>query len=237
MLPHGLSETELRRRYAYDPETGALTWKLSFWGSNKRAPKHAGDPAGKWKGQEYLITMNGYDLPGRRVAWFLMTGEWPTERVRTRDGVARNLAWSNLALASTLTSERIERQAVTAAETRRRARELLALDRRCVDCGAEVIVGRVCPDCRKLRQRWSRIAKRYGMLPEAFLRLLSAQDYACAICGGSPEDGPKVDHDHSTGGVRGILCGPCNTGLGHFRDDTVRLERAAEYLRRHAQPT
>lgn len=50
----------------------------------------------------------------------------------------------------------------------------------------------------------------------------------CVICGSV--DDLHIDHDHVTNQVRGKLCGPCNRGLGLFKDDPQRLRSAADYM-------
>lgn len=77
-----------------------------------------------------------------------------------------------------------------------------------------------------------RLARKYGLSLPAFHGLLVRANYRCEVCGEAPGTGPKVDHDHATGAVRGILCTSCNVGLGHFRDDPARLRQAAAYLER-----
>ena len=69
-------------------------------------------------------------------------------------------------------------------------------------------------------------AKRYGISVEM---MRAIQGAPCAICGGP---GGCVDHDHSTGAVRGPLCRGCNQGLGLLKDDIGLLSRAIEYLQR-----
>ena len=54
----------------------------------------------------------------------------------------------------------------------------------------------------------------------------------CEICG-SHANPLHWDHDHNTGLFRGWLCGPCNRALGMMRDDPLRLELAAAYLRKN----
>ena len=39
-----------------------------------------------------------------------------------------------------------------------------------------------------------------------------------------------IDHDHTTGKVRGILCTACNVGIGHLGDNIEGLEKALRYL-------
>lgn len=78
----------------------------------------------------------------------------------------------------------------------------------------------------------------YGLTPEDRVAMLEAAGYKCEICdrevllptAGCGKDNANIDHDHSTGKVRGILCGHCNKGLGHFLDSKELLSRAISYL-------
>lgn len=58
--------------------------------------------------------------------------------------------------------------------------------------------------------------------------LLLAQDNKCAIC--FAPDPNQLDHCHSTGIIRGVLCLKCNVGLGAFVDSHTRLQQAIQYL-------
>lgn len=69
----------------------------------------------------------------------------------------------------------------------------------------------------------------YGLSLDTFAERVRAQGGVCGICEG-PMDPPYVDHCHKTGAVRGILCGACNRGLGHFHDNPTSLARAIIYL-------
>lgn len=76
--------------------------------------------------------------------------------------------------------------------------------------------------------------RKYGMSLDDFIAMLDAQDHQCAICHehhDEVERGLYIDHDHTTGKVRGLLCHRCNAGIGFFRDSVQYLEDAAEYLR------
>lgn len=59
--------------------------------------------------------------------------------------------------------------------------------------------------------------------------MIETQGGTCAICVSATPT--HLDHDHETGRIRGVLCIPCNNGLGLFRDNPAALRRAAEYLK------
>lgn len=70
--------------------------------------------------------------------------------------------------------------------------------------------------------------------------MLAAQDGKCAICDEEETDTyqgkPKmlaVDHCHSSGRVRALLCSNCNNVLGRARDRIDILEAAIRYLKEY----
>lgn len=80
------------------------------------------------------------------------------------------------------------------------------------------------------RRRWQ-LKYKYGLTGTAYGRMFDTQNGKCAICRRAPINKPlSVDHDHSTGDVRGLLCHGCNAGLGYFEDDPLRLHAAFRYL-------
>ena len=84
------------------------------------------------------------------------------------------------------------------------------------------------------KHRQFALKRLYGITQEEYDRLLLTQDGHCAICPRKPEDEKfgvlHVDHSHTTGAVRGLLCHKCNTGGGLFNDDPDLLCKAADWF-------
>lgn len=91
--------------------------------------------------------------------------------------------------------------------------------------------------------------RRYGLSPDRVAAMLADQAGLCLVCGRElflwsevrkHADTACVDHDRrccprdgSCGKcVRGLLCSPCNMGLGLLGDDAGRLARAIAYLKK-----
>ena len=78
------------------------------------------------------------------------------------------------------------------------------------------------------------LMKHYGISRIAYDELYKAQDGKCAICKEECKRGRElsVDHCHTTGKVRGLLCSTCNIALGLMEDNIQLLECAINYLNR-----
>lgn len=76
----------------------------------------------------------------------------------------------------------------------------------------------------------------FGLTPECYAKMLDAQGGNCALCGRHYTEFSRalaVDHCHKTGKVRGLLCSPCNTGIGNLKEDVSILQGAVAYLLRN----
>jgi len=81
----------------------------------------------------------------------------------------------------------------------------------------------------------ARLARTYNLSYDDYKKMVTEQDNCCAICGAKANESVRgelhVDHCHSTGIVRGLLCVLCNTVLGKVNDDPRILEKMIDYLK------
>lgn len=84
-----------------------------------------------------------------------------------------------------------------------------------------------------VNDRRKHLLRTYGITPEQYDVMLEEQGHVCAICK-RPEriKGRNlcVDHCHSTGKVRGLLCNACNIALGKLEDNLESIKAAIRYL-------
>lgn len=84
---------------------------------------------------------------------------------------------------------------------------------------------RFCYVCAPTKQARSRLV-RYGLTQESYDGLLSRQNDHCALC---PKKIQAIDHCHSTGRVRGLLCVGCNVALNRV-ENKEWIRKAQTYL-------
>ncbi len=81
-----------RASFAYDRETGALTWR-----STRKRPDLVGMSAGTVESVGYVYVRLGPKRhPAHRVIWLMETGKWPAGQIDHIDGNKLNNAWVNL---------------------------------------------------------------------------------------------------------------------------------------------
>jgi hypothetical protein len=77
--------------------------------------------------------------------------------------------------------------------------------------------------------------KKYGLTPPQYDALLNSQGGVCAICHLPPvRKRLSVDHDHTSGKVRGLLCFTCNAVTGHCEAGTPLLG-VLSYISQHSE--
>lgn len=79
--------------------------------------------------------------------------------------------------------------------------------------------------------RKCRLKTLYGLSLEEYDKMVELQNGRCAICD-RPSRRFCIDHDHSTGKIRSLLCNNCNRGIGYLKDSFQFCIRAASYLRK-----
>lgn len=101
---------------------------------------------------------------------------------------------------------------------------------------ARARMGQVATRARRVDKiREGHLLRKYGITVEQYLALAQQQGGRCAC--GKPMPSPTskekhfaVDHCHTTGRIRGILCSACNLALGMVADDPSTLRALAAYL-------
>lgn len=86
---------------------------------------------------------------------------------------------------------------------------------------------------RQVRRKY-RMQSRHGITPEQYDAMYSSQKGRCAICRAKKgKQGLRIDHDHKTEVIRGLLCHNCNVLLGLGKENVKILEAAVAYLLEH----
>jgi hypothetical protein len=100
-----------------------------------------------------------------------------------------------------------------------------------------------CKSCKrddykkhKIKRLDKKREKRYGITRKQFDQKIIEQNGRCEICNiiFNPNKNPCVDHNHVTLAVRGLLCSPCNTALGSFKDSIEIMQSAQEYIKKYS---
>lgn len=75
------------------------------------------------------------------------------------------------------------------------------------------------------------LKSKYGISLAEYNTMLENQNYKCLVCGDSPiYQRLHVDHNHTTGKIRGLLCQPCNVSIGKMKESPELLRKLADYV-------
>jgi len=126
----------------------------------------------------------------------------------------------------------------------RRNKEPFKKERVCKECGdTYTATGKNQKYCSKEcgSPRKYHLQRVYGITLKQHAKMEDSFGKKCMICGTEKnvpvgERGRNyhsqlcIDHDHTTGKIRGLLCNPCNTAIGQLKDSKELLLKAIDYL-------
>ena len=221
---YNLSVETLQEKLAYDAETGIFWWKVAA-SRNVQAGSEAGcikatrtDKTGKKISYRY-IRFDGASIPAAKLAWAIHYSEWPSSRIHFVDGDALNLRISNLQETNSINAQSIIKSSFDQKTYMKEHRKMYPVE-------------------------WkdTYLRKSYGINMNSYIEMAVAQENKCAICNeeevevrAGKSKSLSVDHNHTTGKVRGLLCSACNKAIGLLKDDRKVLLSAIQYLDKHSE--
>lgn len=193
----------------YDPLTGEFTWKAK----TRHNMPAVGKKAGGMRNNYYYIRIDEVDYLASRIAWAIITGESPNSRIAFKDKNASNLKWDNFVLQDTIKGfdhnnreDRLEYSKAYYTKNSQKERK------------------------RKLKSKFNITLRQY----EAMFVAQSGKCAICEQCETAKKNGKdvtlSVDHCHTSGKVRGLLCKACNLAIGSMKDNIKSLQNAISYL-------
>lgn len=210
----GLTCERLKEVLRYEPETGKF-----FWLTRPCNRVRVGDQAGRLvKTGHRTIQVDGRYYSAGRLAWLCVHGEWPKHILRY--------------LNKNQDDNRVENMRDTAAVT-------LGLRH---DGGKFEQTSETKEENVRNYYKNFFLKKTFGIDLAEYQRMFIAQDGKCGICFCAETDLDNkgrikwlaVDHCHSSGKVRGLLCGACNKAIGLLKEDANVFRSAMTYLEKHS---
>jgi hypothetical protein len=121
------------------------------------------------------------------------------------------------------------------------------IDTICLECSRNKVKiwRKENPEKRKIQQQKEskkdyahnkHLKHNFNITRKEYLEMFTAQEGNCAICNKNQLDFTKrlsVDHCHTTGKIRQLLCSSCNSVLGFAKEDSTILQNAINYIEKH----
>jgi len=216
-----LSIDELKQVWDYNPETGTFTWKIRpVRNSRIKVGDEAGRITNTGSGEHRYIGYKRLSYNASQLAWAFHYNEWPVRRLTFIDGNSLNTRINNLRISRGVHEGKHDHTTPEGRSAYQKAHREQNRD----------------------YYRNADLKKTFGITLDDYTEMHNAQNGVCAICS-QPERSERggkvklmaVDHCHSTGKIRELLCSKCNPMLGYAGDMPELLEKAAAYLRKHKQ--